>query len=114
MTSGHHEGRQWSLGSKNVTGKNERCPCGSGKKFKKCCLEKSRMKPAGPSPEVFRKAALQMRRKQQAQEQWTARSGHVRPVIATDNWGKKFVAIRNRLSYSETWKFIPDFLLDYA
>ena len=21
-------------------GRNERCPCGSGKKFKKCCIEK--------------------------------------------------------------------------
>jgi hypothetical protein len=31
-----------------------------------------------------------------------------------DNWGKKFVAVRNRLAYSETWKFIPDFLLDYV
>ena len=38
------------------------------------------------------KAALQMRQKQQAQEDWIARYGHIRPVIATDNWGKKFVA----------------------
>lgn len=72
------------------------------------------MMPAGPPPEVFIKAAMQMRQKQLVQEQWIARYGHVRPVIATDNWGKKFVAIRNRLEYSETWKFIPDFLLDYV
>jgi len=24
----------------NKTGRNDRCPCGSGKKFKKCCLVK--------------------------------------------------------------------------
>lgn len=24
------------------TGRNDRCPCGSNKKFKKCCLEASR------------------------------------------------------------------------
>ncbi|MFZ0861259.1 MAG: hypothetical protein WCA27_01175 [Candidatus Sulfotelmatobacter sp.] len=72
------------------------------------------MKPAGPSPEVFIKVALQMRQKQQAQERWIAQYVHVRPVIATDNWGKKFVAIGNRLEYSETWKFIPDSLLDYV
>jgi uncharacterized protein YecA (UPF0149 family) len=24
------------------TGRNELCPCGSGKKFKKCCLERRR------------------------------------------------------------------------
>jgi hypothetical protein len=69
------------------------------------------MKPAGPSPEVLIKAVLQIQ-KQQAQEEWIAQYGHVRPVIATDNCGKKFVAIRNRIEYSETWKFIPDFLLD--
>ena len=23
-----------------VAGRNERCPCGSGKKYKKCCIEK--------------------------------------------------------------------------
>ena len=23
------------------TGRNERCPCGSGKKYKKCCLNRS-------------------------------------------------------------------------
>jgi len=72
------------------------------------------MKPVAPPPEVLIKAALQMTQKQEAREQWTAQYGHVRPVIAADNWGKKFVAIRNRLAYSETWKFIPDFLLDYV
>ena len=55
-----------------------------------------------------------MRQKQQAQERWIEQYGHVRPVIAADHLGKKFVAIGNRLEYSETWKFIPDFLLDYV
>lgn len=96
------------------TGRNELCPCGSGRKFKTCCLEKPRMKPTGPAPEVIRKAIQLFRDKQLAQEKWIARYGHVRPIINSDNWGKKFVAIRNRLEYSETWKFIPDFLLDYV
>jgi hypothetical protein len=55
-----------------------------------------------------------MRQKQQEQERWIGQYGHVRPVIAADHLGKKFVAIGNRLEYSETWKFIPDFLLDYV
>jgi hypothetical protein len=97
-----------------MTGRNEECPCGSGKKYKKCCLDKPNLKLTGPSPEVLIKAALQMRQKQEAQQQWIERYGHVRPIIATDNWGKKFVAVRNRVEYSETWRFIPDFLLDYV
>jgi hypothetical protein len=72
------------------------------------------MNPVGPPPEIVAKASLQMRQKQQAQEKWIAQYGHVRPVINTDNWGKKFVAVSNRLVYSENWKFIPDFLVDYV
>ncbi|MGC9519216.1 MAG: SEC-C metal-binding domain-containing protein [Desulfuromonadaceae bacterium] len=26
-----------------ATGRNEPCPCGSGKKYKKCCLDKDQM-----------------------------------------------------------------------
>ena len=32
-------------GYKQRVGRNEPCPCGSGKKFKKCCIHKSRGKP---------------------------------------------------------------------
>jgi hypothetical protein len=97
-----------------VTGRNERCPCGSGKKFKKCCLGKTGPTPTGPPPEVVKKAAFLIKQKQQALQLWTARYGHVRPVITTDNWGKKLVAVGSTIFASETWKFVPDFLLDYV
>jgi tetratricopeptide (TPR) repeat protein len=32
------------------TGRNEPCPCGSGKKYKHCCLEKDREKETAPKP----------------------------------------------------------------
>ncbi len=32
------------------TGRNEQCPCGSGKKFKKCCIAKEEERLADPSP----------------------------------------------------------------
>ena len=70
--------------------------------------------PQAPPPEVIVKAALEMQRKQRAQEQWTAQYGHVRPCIHTDNWGKKFIAAGRRVLWSEKWKYIPDFLLDYV
>lgn len=32
-------------------GRNEQCPCGSGKKYKKCCMAKDRAKTAGAKKE---------------------------------------------------------------
>jgi len=32
-----------TLTERNEVGRNDRCPCGSGKKFKKCCLGKARV-----------------------------------------------------------------------
>jgi len=70
--------------------------------------------PSGPPLEVLMKAAQHFAQRQRAQEEWTARYGHVRPTISTDNWGKKIVAIGNRIEASERWEFVPDFLLDYV
>lgn len=100
-----------------VTNRSESCPCGSGEKFKECCRNKPKpqMKPSqGPPPEVIAKAVLEIQRKRLAQQEWTAKYGDVRPCIHADNWGKKFVATGKRILWSETWKFIPDFLLDYV
>lgn len=38
-----NEGTKKSLTIQNTqkTGRNQSCPCGSGKKFKKCCIEKT-------------------------------------------------------------------------
>jgi hypothetical protein len=110
-------------------GRNELCGCGSGKKFKKCCLNKPKatlpqaapvmrrqvqVKHYGPPPEVIAQALERFRLAQQARQEWIKRYGHVRPCISTDNWGKKFIAAGRRVLYSEKWKFIPDFLLDYV
>jgi len=97
-----------------MTGRNEKCPCGSGKKYKRCCLDETNVNLVRPPRSVLVKAALQMHQKQQAQQRWVEQYGHVRPILSTNNWGKKFIAVRNRLVYSETWKFIPDFLLNYV
>ena len=35
--------------AKKTPGRNDPCPCGSGKKFKKCCLEKFQKKQRGKS-----------------------------------------------------------------
>ena len=48
-----------------------------------------------------------------AQQEWTARHGHIRPCIATNYHGYKFVAAGRKLYYGQNWKFVPDFLWDY-
>jgi hypothetical protein len=72
------------------------------------------MPPGGPPPEIVAKALFEIQRKRQAQEEWKARYGHVRPCIHTDNWGKKFIAVGSQLLWSDKWKYIPDFLVDYV
>ena len=37
------------MAKKEMPGRNEPCPCGSGKKFKKCCIEKFMKKQRGRS-----------------------------------------------------------------
>lgn len=39
-----------------TTGRNAPCPCGSGKKYKKCCLAKSALQPVPPSEPAPREA----------------------------------------------------------
>ena len=45
------------------TGRNDPCPCGSGKKYKHCCLEKDRA--AELSPAIGQRVALQAQRSRQ-------------------------------------------------
>lgn len=39
-----------------TTGRNTPCPCGSGKKYKKCCLAKAAIQPVPPSAPAPRQA----------------------------------------------------------
>src|SRR5882762_10049694 len=64
--------------------------------------------------DVLRAVMRVVQAKQTAQQEWIARYGHVRPHISTDFLGYKFVAAGGRLYWSNKWKFVPDFLLDYV
>lgn len=78
-------------------GRNDPCPCGSGKKYKKCCY-------------LFHKAKTGdlgfIRRNMETR-------GDVRPIISTDFNGYKMVTVGNQLHYSKKWKTFHDFLFDY-
>src|SRR6266566_4383217 len=93
---------------KTKVGRNDPCPCGSEKKYKKCCLkfdegdfstEKPRV--SGSPPEVIAKAVRKFREQDEALKDWTRRYGHIRPCISTDFHGHKMVAVGARLHYSK-------------
>jgi SEC-C motif len=104
-------------------GRNDPCPCGSGKKHKKCCGKTPqwnvRLASGPPPPEAAAIIAAQMHEVQSraiAEQAWKAQYGHVRPCISMDFHGRKFVAAGGRLYYSgdkRPWKYVLDFLIDY-
>jgi len=99
---------------KEKTGRNDPCPCGSGKKYKKCCLLQDsladELKTTGLPKEVVNYFNEQKRK----DVLWKREYGDVRPIIHSDFKGNKFVAIGNQLCYSDKWKTFPDFLVNYA
>ena len=102
----------------NKIGRNDPCPCGSGLKFKRCHYN-----PRFELPFLIEQSKIDKRteqkvrqlfEKQKAQEiQRHQQQGFGRPIISTEFEGYRFVAVRNRLYYSEKWKTFEDFLGGY-
>ncbi len=96
----------------NKVGRNDPCPCGSGKKYKKCCLIASADSQIGPMPvEVIKK----FQEHQQNEIEREKLYGKTRPIIHNNFKGYKLVAVGSQLHWAkeEKWKTFPDFLLDY-
>lgn len=99
-----------------VVARNERCPCGSKRKYRKCCMNK-RGDPqprTGPPIEIIRAAVDDLRRHNLAEQQRLARYGNVKPEIAVKHMGHQFVAVGSRLFYSKGWTSFSDFLIGYV
>lgn len=92
-------------------GRNEPCPCGSGRKFKKCCIEAAQ--PAEPDAESRRRAEQTLRQHVLQEMQRKRRFGEVRPLISTVHQGYRFIAVGSRLYYNQNWRTFTDFLLFY-
>jgi hypothetical protein len=114
-----------SMGKRSTRiGRNDMCPCGSGKKYKKCCENRvpnaTELRPANVTPapiSMIPPAVIQRFAEHQRRERERVnRFGQVRPEIALDYHGYKLVAVGSKLFYepSEKCKFFPDFLLSYA
>lgn len=88
-------------------GRNDRCLCGSGLKYKKCCLDKIKSKfiPNIP-PDLKRIIELQKANEKIRQQQ----QGLGKPIISEKYQGHQVVAIGNRVYLSKNWKTFPDFL----
>lgn len=95
-------------------GRNQACPCGSGKKYKRCHGPYGGVPAPLPNPinvlaNLNKKAAGQdaaefIRLKQQ---------GKGRPIVAGKVAGHQVVAVGEEVHWSSKWKTFADFLADY-
>jgi hypothetical protein len=97
-------------------GRNDQCPCKSGKKYKKCCLDNDMKQPIFKKldqdqipPEIF----VEFERHKAKELIRTQQQGLGNPIISCEYNGYRIVAIRNKIYWSKNWKTFHDFLMDY-
>jgi uncharacterized protein YchJ len=94
---------------KTKVGRNDPCPCNSGRKYKKCHGALSGVVPNIPKEFITQKLAeMTAKKARQASLQ-----GHSKPIISVEHSGYRFVAVRNKLHYSDRWKTFHDFIFAY-
>lgn len=91
-------------------GRNDPCPCGSGKKYKKC---HGSVETLDRLSQVQREAPLIFARHEAAEAQRRNQQGFGKPIISTEVSGYRVIAVGNKLHYSKAWKTFHDFLFDY-
>jgi hypothetical protein len=94
---------------RNKVGRNDPCPCGSGKKFKKCHGDATVPLSPQPDAEAIKRKIVEMEALQKQREQ---QQGLGKPIISTLFQGYRFIAVGGRLFYAKNWKTFHDFL-DY-
>ena len=83
-------------------------------KFKKCCLIKMKGKTFTPPPAVIEKARTLFCERAEADRRRIERYGQVRPIIATEAFGKRLVVVRNLIYGIDKKKYFGDFLRDFV
>jgi len=89
-------------------GRNNHCPCGSGKKYKHCHGSWESLENIERETHATMKARIAAQHVQRERQQ-----GLGKPIIAAEAFGQRFVAVKNRLLHSQTWRTFHDFLGDY-
>lgn len=97
-------------------GRNQPCPCGSGKKYKKCCGDlRARESPFRQlDPHMDRIFRQKLREIEAERIQRKKQQGLGRPIIAADFHDHRIVAVGNKLYRSKKWKTFQDFLRDHV
>ena len=98
---------------KKKVGRNDPCPCGSGKKYKKCHgMHHIHFPSMLPQEDVsFLNKKIEELKAEQTQRE--KQQGKGRPIISTQFKGYRIVAVGNRICYSKEWQTFHDFLMDY-
>lgn len=92
-------------------GRNARCPCGSGKKYKHCCLRAEPPKVGSPDfGEVIQRALSQFQAKERIR---ASQQGQGKPIISARLSDQQVVAVGNTIYHSSRWKTFIDFLGAY-
>lgn len=98
-------------------GRNEPCPCGSGKKFKKCCLgatEPGAQRALMPEldPAIKAQAQMMLRQHQAAENVRRQQQGHGKPILSwmDEARGFRFVAVKQTIYWGKNWLVFPNFL----
>jgi hypothetical protein len=94
-------------------GRNERCPCGSGLKYKKCHASAGGP-PAGQAATAMPNLQHILEQMRASERIRQAQQGLGRPIVALKSGDRQIVAVGNRVYFSDKWKTFPDFLADYA
>jgi SEC-C motif len=95
-------------------GRNQPCPCGSGKKYKRC--HGALASPAENEAPIDRAASfarIALMRHEARQKEIEKQFGLGRPPISFESHGYKLVAVGPEIHWSPHWKTFPDFLMDY-
>lgn len=87
-------------------GRNDRCPCGSGLKYKHCHGRHD----GGPAPADVRRALDAHEARERIRQ---IQQGLGRPIISAKLNDHQVVAVGNTLYWSKKWKTFPDFLSAY-
>jgi hypothetical protein len=102
---------------KAKVGPNAPCPCGSGRKFKKCCRDAPPERIAVVPPAVVEETERRFRQHQVRVAEHAKNYGHVREAVHATFQGRKIVAVGSTLHYprpGRQWRTFHDFLMDYV
>jgi hypothetical protein len=93
-------------------GRTDPCPCKSGLKYKKCCGNPLKEKPAAPRPIPFDILA-ELKRREAAELIRQQQQGLGNPIVSLKMNDHQIVAAGNTLYWSAKWKTFADFLAGY-